>query len=48
MRPEAGPARPALLDVNVLVALFDPDHVQREVAHDWFAEARSDGWATRP
>jgi hypothetical protein len=36
----------ALLDVNVLVALFDPDHVHHELAHDWFADQRSDGWAT--
>jgi hypothetical protein len=36
----------ALLDVNVLVALFDPDHVHHELAHDWFADHRSAGWAT--
>ena len=30
--------RVALLDVNVLVALFDPDHVHHDLAHDWFAE----------
>lgn len=40
--------RPALLDVNVLVALFDPDHVHHEIAHDWFADARGRGWATCP
>ncbi len=40
--------RVALLDVNVLVALFDPDHVHHELAHDWFADARSAGWATCP
>ena len=40
--------RPALLDVNVLVALFDADHVHHEVAHDWFADSRADGWATCP
>lgn len=38
--------RPALLDVNVLVALFNPDHVHHETAHDWFATARAGGWAT--
>jgi uncharacterized protein len=38
----------ALLDVNVLVALFDPDHVHHGLAHDWFADARGDGWATCP
>jgi uncharacterized protein len=37
-----------LLDVNVLVALFDPDHVHHEIAHDWFAEHRGGGWATCP
>lgn len=38
----------ALLDVNVLVALFDPDHVHHELAHDWFADHRAGGWATCP
>jgi toxin-antitoxin system PIN domain toxin len=37
---------PALLDVNVLVALFDPDHVHHETAHDWFEDHRQFGWAT--
>jgi len=37
---------PALLDVNVLVALFNPDHVHHDAAHDWFAGARASGWAT--
>ena len=40
--------RPALLDVNVLIALFDPDHVHHELAHDWFADNRRHGWATCP
>jgi predicted nucleic acid-binding protein len=40
--------RTALLDVNVLVALFDPDHVHHEIAHDWFAEEGRDGWSTCP
>jgi toxin-antitoxin system PIN domain toxin len=39
---------PVLLDVNVLVALFDPDHVHHELAHDWFAENVSRRWATCP
>ncbi len=39
---------PALLDINLLVALFDPDHVHHELAHDWFADNRSRGWATCP
>ena len=38
----------ALLDVNVLVALFDPDHIHHDLAHDWFADHRADGWATCP
>ena len=40
--------RVALLDVNLLVALFDPDHVHHELAHDWFADNRRGGWATCP
>jgi toxin-antitoxin system PIN domain toxin len=38
----------ALLDVNVLVALFQPDHVHHDLAHDWFAHNRRAGWATCP
>jgi uncharacterized protein len=38
----------ALLDVNVLVSLFDPDHVHHDVAHDWFADRGASGWATCP
>ena len=41
-------SRVALFDVNVLVALFDPDHVHHEAAHAWFARSRSAGWATCP
>ncbi len=41
-------SRVALLDVNVLVALFDPDHVHHEAAHAWFALNRGVGWATCP
>jgi toxin-antitoxin system PIN domain toxin len=40
--------KPALLDVNVLVALFDPDHIQHDAAHEWFGRHRQDGWATCP
>jgi toxin-antitoxin system PIN domain toxin len=36
----------ALLDVNLLVALFDPDHVHHQLAHDWFADRDSRAWAT--
>ena len=38
----------ALLDVNVLVALFDGSHVHHEAAHQWFATQREAGWATCP
>lgn len=38
----------ALLDVNVLVALFHPDHIHHEIAHDWFDGQRAHGWATCP
>lgn len=38
--------RPALLDVNLLIALFDPDHVHHQLAHDWFEDHRRFGWAT--
>lgn len=38
--------RVALLDVNVLVALFDADHVHHEAAHSWLGTNRKSGWAT--
>ncbi len=38
----------SLLDVNVLVALFDPMHLDHEAAHAWFGRHRSDGWSTCP
>ncbi|HSG01657.1 MAG TPA: TA system VapC family ribonuclease toxin [Vicinamibacterales bacterium] len=41
-------ARVALLDVNVLVALFYAEHVHHELAHDWFADHRQAGWSTCP
>lgn len=41
-------SRPALLDVNFLIALFDPDHIHHEAAHGWFGAHRSFGWATCP
>jgi toxin-antitoxin system PIN domain toxin len=37
-----------LLDVNVLIALIDPAHVQHELAHTWFATRGSAAWATCP
>jgi toxin-antitoxin system PIN domain toxin len=39
---------PSLLDVNVLVALFDPAHLNHDEAHDWFKVARGIAWATCP
>jgi hypothetical protein len=36
----------ALLDVKVLIALFDPAHVHHEDAHAWFGKHRGHGWAT--
>ena len=39
-------SRVALLDVNVLVALFNPQHTHHEMAHDWFADHQANGWAT--
>ena len=38
----------ALLDVNVLLALFDSDHVAHDQAVDWLDIAISDGWASCP
>jgi toxin-antitoxin system PIN domain toxin len=37
-----------LLDVNVLIALIDPAHVQHDRAHDWFAAQGRQAWATCP
>jgi uncharacterized protein len=41
-------SRVGLLDVNVLVALFDPDHVHHEAAHDWFGDHGRRAWGTCP
>jgi hypothetical protein len=38
----------ALLDVNVLVALVDPEHVHHDAAHEWFGKSSKSGWATCP
>jgi len=37
-----------LLDVNVLIALIDPAHVQHDNAHNWFAAQGCKAWATCP
>jgi toxin-antitoxin system PIN domain toxin len=40
--------RTSLLDVNVLIALLDPDHEFHDLAHAWFRLNRNMGWATCP
>jgi predicted nucleic acid-binding protein len=37
-----------LLDVNVLLALFDPNHINHESIHDGFASKEGHSWATCP
>jgi len=37
-----------LLDINVLIALIDPAHVQHDKAHAWFAAKGKKAWATCP
>ena len=37
-----------LLDVNVLIALIDPAHMQHDQAHDWFSRVGKKGFATCP
>jgi hypothetical protein len=37
-----------LLDVNVLVALLDQDHVCHDIAQKWFQMHGREGWATCP
>ncbi|MDR1295345.1 MAG: hypothetical protein LBK59_10430 [Bifidobacteriaceae bacterium] len=38
----------ALLDVNVLLALGDQDHLQHALAARWFTANADQGWATCP
>ncbi len=38
--------RRALLDVNVLIALLDADHVDHDRARDWLHEEIAGGWAS--
>ena len=38
----------ALLDVNVLIALVDGQHVHHDLAHHWFSRHAPAGWATSP
>jgi uncharacterized protein len=37
-----------LLDVNLLIALLDPLHIQHDRAHAWFEAEGSGAWATCP
>jgi toxin-antitoxin system PIN domain toxin len=37
-----------LLDVNFLIALVDPAHVQHDQAHEWFARVGRKAFATCP
>lgn len=38
----------ALLDINLLIALFDAAHVHHQAAHTWMTRNHSLGWATCP
>jgi uncharacterized protein len=38
----------ALLDVNVLIALLDRDHISHSTAMGWFAAHAHEGWASCP
>jgi toxin-antitoxin system PIN domain toxin len=38
----------ALLDVNVLIALFDSEHVHHANASTWWTKHRNNGWASCP
>jgi toxin-antitoxin system PIN domain toxin len=37
-----------LIDINVLIALIDPAHIQHDRAHEWFAATGRHAWATCP
>jgi len=38
----------SILDVNVIIALLDPDHAFHERAHEWWATNEKFGWASCP
>jgi len=40
--------KPALLDLNVLVALTWPSHIHHKAAHAWLTANRQHTWATCP
>ncbi len=37
-----------LLDVNVLIALMDPQHQHHAISRHFFPQAQAEGWATCP
>jgi len=37
-----------LLDVNLLLALCDPQHMHHELAHQWYSTVGKPSWATCP
>lgn len=37
-----------LLDVNVLIALIDPAHIQHDRVHAWFGASGAGAWASCP
>jgi toxin-antitoxin system PIN domain toxin len=37
-----------LLDINVIIALLDPDHAFHERAHEWWQTHSNAGWASCP
>ena len=48
MTARVADTKPALLDINVLIALIDPAHQFHDRAHVWFKARRAAGWATCP
>ena len=38
----------SLFDIGLLLALFDPLHVQHDIAAEWWAANKAHGWATSP
>lgn len=38
----------SLLDVNVIIALIDPEHTLQDRAHQWWMLNRKHGWASCP
>jgi predicted nucleic acid-binding protein len=48
MASTEAPRRRALLDVNVLIALHDAQHVHHDLAADWLLAHADAGWASCP